>query len=548
MITVFYCTREDNPEHFNHIKETCGLKNVEIIQHVNKGEGLTGPYNEALVNAKYDIVTFIHDDIILEKNWGNKLIKHFKRNPEYGIIGVAGSKTMPKSGRWWENKNDMYGQVSHVHEGKTWLSKYSEHLGNKITEVVCVDGVFFSVHKKRILLNFNPNIKGFHFYDIDFSFNNHMKGVKVGVHFDVKITHKSIGETNEEWEENRILFAKNNEDILPIKIKEDFSQRKMKVLIGCLNFQTLTGSELSTLETAKGLSKFCDVSIISSAVGSKFELICKQHGIKTYKMSEPPGYKMGDGKWGFNEPDGFKSSVVNALYQIGDAKFDIIHANHKPITEQLLKLYPGTNFVNIVRSEIIELEEPIIDKRIKKYIAIRPSIKDYMVEKFGISENDIEVIYNAFDDKRFRVNDQPSGTDKRVTLFVGSMDYLRQNTVLDLVEKCGNANKELWLVGRDSNDWASKLGQDYSHVKYFPPTDKIEEFYYKCDETAGILLGRTTIEGFLCGKPGLIYDVDKTGAILGSKFVEVPEDLTIFNLDNHITGVLSIYKEVYNTI
>ena len=38
--------------------------------------------------------------------------------------------------------------------------------------------------------------QGFHFYDLDFTFNNHLNGVKIGVIYDIKITHKSPGPTD----------------------------------------------------------------------------------------------------------------------------------------------------------------------------------------------------------------------------------------------------------------------------------------------------------------------------------------------------------------
>ena len=63
--------------------------------------------------------------------------------------------------------------------------------------------------------NFNEEIKGFHFYDLDFTFNNHLSGVKVGVVYDLKITHKSPGPTNEDWENNRKQFVGIYDEFLP---------------------------------------------------------------------------------------------------------------------------------------------------------------------------------------------------------------------------------------------------------------------------------------------------------------------------------------------
>ena len=48
------------------------------------------------------------------------------------------------------------------------------------------------IEKKRLSNNFDEDFNGFHFYEIDFCFNNHLNGVKVGVMSDLRITHKSI--------------------------------------------------------------------------------------------------------------------------------------------------------------------------------------------------------------------------------------------------------------------------------------------------------------------------------------------------------------------
>jgi hypothetical protein len=126
------------------------------------------------------------------------------------------------------------------------------------------------------------------------------------------------------------------------------------------------------------------------------------------------------------------------------------------------------------------------------------------------------------------------------------MDYLREKPINDLVIKCKNDGKELWLVGKDVKGYAKYISTIEDHVKYFEPTDNIEEFYHKCDETAGIMLGRTTIEGFLCGKPAIIYSVDKEGEILGHSYHEVPDDLSIFDFNTIINKIKSIYIESFN--
>ena len=548
MITIGYSTKTYDPKFEEYLKKSCGIPNTEVIPFENPGtHSLSEAYNILLEKASNDIVVLCHDDIYFEKSsWGNKILKHFKKNPDYGILGVAGSTKMPESGMWWEDRRKMRGIVNHEHEGRKWESKYSSNIGNSVDDVVLVDGVFLVINKQKYKENFNEEVKGFHFYDVDFSFRNYLKGVKIGVIYDVRVTHKSIGQTNQQWEDNRKIFAEREKDNLPQILKDDFKNRPLRVLLGVLNFQSLTGSELSTLELAKGLSKNgCDVSVLSTQVSDNFKKICKQYNIKTYTTNEPPGYMVGDGVMRINTPQGPQVMEKGKLYRMQDNLFDVIQTNHTPITDFILKLYPDYPLLTIVRSEVIELENPIIDERIKHYIAIRPSIKDYIINSFDVSEENVSVLYNPFDNKKFKKCNSVNN-EKEIILFVGTMDYLRKESIEHLIEKVKTENKILCLVGKDTMGYASEYSNQNECVEYFPPTDKIEQFYCKCDVTAGIMLGRTTIEGFLCGKPAWIYNVDNAGHIKDYDFHEVPEDLSIFDYDNVINKFKEKYIDVYN--
>lgn len=238
MITIVFSTKKSDPTFIGHLKKTCGLKNIEILEYINNGEySLTEIYNKGLTASQHDIVVFCHDDIIFTKpKWGRKLISHFN-NTNYGILGVAGTTEIPTSGIWWqdnegEHLKKVVGIVTHSSEGKTWVSKYSGNYTDDIIETLNLDGLFFVAHKQRIKVNFNENIKGFHFYDLDFTFNNHLNDVKVGVVFNIKITHKSPGPTSEEWDKNRKQFIeiyKNNlPKSLPIKIFYEEKPKKIK--------------------------------------------------------------------------------------------------------------------------------------------------------------------------------------------------------------------------------------------------------------------------------------------------------------------------------
>ncbi len=544
MISVIFSTRENKQSHIDHIKKTSGLgKNIEVIQYINNGEfSLTQLYNKGLKESQYDIVIFCHDDIIFNtKNWGKKLLRVMNKNPEYGIVGIAGSRELPSSGKWWENPLHMYGQVYHQHEGKRWLSKYSDKKIGFIDNTIIVDGLFFAIDKNKIKCDFDESVEGFHFYEIDFCFRNYLEGVKIGVTSDIDVTHLSIGMTNDKWDKNRINFSEKYKDNLPVKVKKEFGkQNKLKVLIGCLFFGSYTGSELHVYELAKELTKQnCEVHIVSQ-LGDKMVKRIQKFGVKCFPLQEPPGYKLGDGKWGLNTPNGIVTSEQGKLYKIKDVKYDILHLNHKPIGEHLLKLYPNIPAINTIHSEVIpKLEEPVIHENVKKYITIRESIADFVCDGWDIPKEKVSVVYNPIDSNRFK---HYKCETKKVILFVGTIDYLRKNTILDLVEYTKENNKELWLVGEKKDGFVNEMNVD--HVKYYPPTWDVEKYVMDCESTASILMGRTTIEGWLCGKPGWIYEIDSSGYIINKEKHEVPSDIDKFKSENIASQIIREYESV----
>jgi glycosyltransferase involved in cell wall biosynthesis len=232
MITVVYSTHKDetyNNKFKQHLLQTVGLKNVQILEYTNYNQySLTEVYNKGLNESVNDIVVFCHNDIIFEKEyWGKRVLEHFVKKPEYGILGVAGTSYYPSSGRWWDIQGEMIGQVYHQHEGKKWLSEYNKPFGSKIIDSVIVDGVFFAVKKSNLKTNFDESFTGFHFYDTSFCMSNHLSGVKVGTISNVPLTHLSIGMTNNQWEQNRLLFLEKYKEKLPIKLDSKYPINKI---------------------------------------------------------------------------------------------------------------------------------------------------------------------------------------------------------------------------------------------------------------------------------------------------------------------------------
>ena len=521
MITVGYSTREHNPQFIEYLKKSSGFKKIEVIEKINNGEkSLSEVYNEILEESTTDIVVLCHDDIYFDtSSWFHKIRTHFEKS-DFGILGLAGTTNMPETGRWWDNRKTMIGIVNHESEGKKWTSKYSDDFGKSIKPTVVVDGVFIALSKSRIKHTFDEEFKGFHFYDIAFCYRNYLEDVKVGVITNIRITHKSIGQTNQQWEDNRQFFVQKYGENLPSKIPFDINKR-LKVLLSCISFRNFTGSELYVFELAKSLIKLnCSVTVLSQ-IGGPVTDMAKKLGIKCVSFENAPGFKVGDGQWGMNTPEGFKPSTPNMLYRISEVDYDILHFQHKPVAERVLSMYPELPKISAIHSEVISLEDPVVDPTIKKYIAIRPEIKEHMINNFEIPEEMIEVIYNPVDNEKFQTK---SSSEENYVLFVGTIDYLRKESILDLIEYTREIGKELWLVGEDNGNYLQNLLLE-DHVKHFPSTWKIEDFILKSYETAGIQLGRTTIESWMCGKPSWIYKVDKGGFILSKERHEPPSDI-----------------------
>jgi glycosyltransferase involved in cell wall biosynthesis len=290
--------------------------------------------------------------------------------------------------------------------------------------------------------------------------------------------------------------------------------KKMNILIGCLLYRNYTGSEMYVYELAKGLKKKGhNVSIISAHLDGPLSEETKTLGIQIYSLNSPPTKQ----------------------------NFDLIHSQHQPIVQKLLELYPKTKMVCTIHSEVIPIENPIIHPNIEKYIAIRPEIKNYITQNFfPLTDKEIDIIYNPIDENRFN---QKNIKNDGYVLFVGTIDYLRKNTIFDLIRHTKSTQQEFVIVGKNHSDYFNQLFLE-PHVKYFGETKAVENFVKNCSETSSVLMGRTTIEGWMCGKPGWIYNIDSDGNIINKQLHQPPNDIEKFNSFNVINNLEKVYYEV----
>lgn len=252
MISIVCSTQTPQQKVKDHILKSCGISNAEFLFYKNVGEfSLTEVYQRGLKEAKFDTIIFVHDDVHFQTdNWGRKLKQLFE-DSDYGVIGLAGTTDLGVDAKWWEQRNRMVGIVKHTNGQKTWENKYSGAFPKHIIQTVNVDGLFIAVDRNRIKYEFDTTIPGFHFYDIDFSFGNHVNGVKVGVTTDIRVIHRGLGETDQQWESNRLTFIDKFKTNLPaiivpepiindIRYVENKQQPKVVIVIHGKNAKKIT--------------------------------------------------------------------------------------------------------------------------------------------------------------------------------------------------------------------------------------------------------------------------------------------------------------------
>jgi GT2 family glycosyltransferase len=283
IIVIFssHLGNEYNDKFINHIHKTIETKHDVHCYENNNEHSLSDLYNKAI--EKYadinSIMVFCHPDITFKTNkWGKILLNHFN-NTDYGILGVAGTTFLPKSGMWWENKTKMVGIVEHT-DGKTqWVNKYSEPFIG-VQPTVIVDGLFIAIDPDKIIHKFDNTYGKFHFYDLGFCFPNYLDGVDVGVISNIRILHNSVGKTNEDWEKNRIKFADDYQEELPVGIQPTFKdfniklseEPKVSIIIPTKNNFDLLKDNLNSW---KELVKYKNYEIIIADTGSDDETIKK---------------------------------------------------------------------------------------------------------------------------------------------------------------------------------------------------------------------------------------------------------------------------------
>lgn len=199
-----------NAEHFSNLKkniaDTCGVP-YEIIKISNPGiMGTSEAYNKGAVNAKYDILLFIHEDIkFITTNWGTFLTNHHLLEGA-GAIGLAGGKYVPSSPSGWYTDNEN--ALINIVQGKKGESKKTIQTFSGVQKAFALDGVFLSI-KKQIFTEykFDEHLERYHGYDTEITLRIAKKYLNYVVS-DILIEHYSAGNPDLEWNKANIYIRK----------------------------------------------------------------------------------------------------------------------------------------------------------------------------------------------------------------------------------------------------------------------------------------------------------------------------------------------------
>lgn len=223
MISLVICSRTQNiSQKFDeNIKKTIGCEyELVVIDNSNNQYSIFEAYNLGLTKSKNNFVCFLHDDILIHSNnWGELLIETFKKNPEVGLLGIAGSQIKTKMPSAWFNcpKEQKAIYIIQHFNGQNLKDKWEYGFENSsYVEVTAIDGVFMALRKDP-RISFNTNMKGFHNYDLNISFEYQKFGYKVWTTNTILIEHFSNGNMNKEWVESTYKIHTIYKDILPLK-------------------------------------------------------------------------------------------------------------------------------------------------------------------------------------------------------------------------------------------------------------------------------------------------------------------------------------------
>jgi hypothetical protein len=130
-------------------------------------------------------------------------------------------------------------------------------------------------------------------------------------------------------------------------------------------------------------------------------------------------------------------TVINDLNQLSTPP-DIIHGHHHLDTMTALLHFPDTPAIFVCHSATAWEEAPPRFPRIRRYVAVDHACRDRLTLEHGISEDQIQVIFNFVDMERFRPRSVLPPKPKRALIFSNQANkYTHRETVREACDRVG---------------------------------------------------------------------------------------------------------------
>jgi hypothetical protein len=222
MISVLICSADNSllNQVKRNIEQTIGVEHeILFFDNVEK-KGICEVYNALASRAKFSYLCFVHEDVLFQtSNWGIVIGDIFSQSPAIGAVGVAGSKYKSKCFSGWYSGMRAFdcANILHRYSYGDESIYLQPNKGNVLEEVVCLDGVFICSRKEVWQqLKFNETeVKGFHFYDIDFSLRA-SRICRIAVSYNINMIHITKGgDFGDNWVKAAIEYHIHYGNMLP---------------------------------------------------------------------------------------------------------------------------------------------------------------------------------------------------------------------------------------------------------------------------------------------------------------------------------------------
>lgn len=288
----------------------------------------------------------------------------------------------------------------------------------------------------------------------------------------------------------------------------------MKILIACQFFNYCSGSAMYIHDLAIELKRRNHEVTILSQVGGEIANSALKEGIRLIDFSQ--------------------------IFDIQDEYFDVLHLNQKFPAEMAIEYFPNVPAVMTLHSSL-GIEEPYLHPNIKHYVAAKES----EVKKF----NELHPVlihigvnfekYNTKNYEKVKKDKQDLGIKQKTIVFIGTFDKLREKALMDLYQCTQTKNMALVFVGRSMLPYTPP-----KEISMVPETFFIEKWMEAADGVASILLGRTAIEAWACGKEYWCYDVNEKGDILGMTIMPPPADMSQYDIKFMTDRIFELYQDI----